>query len=93
MSYETYMLVRDEIECAEVGSLTLKGIAESVRAYSPVRIKDAAQAGELIRMTENREIVFSSKILDTKGMSAQEKKSLLLSLKRVFASVKDDLEG
>lgn len=93
ISHETYMLVKDEIECADAGTYTMKGVAEPVRAYVPVRVLDAPASSGLIKMNENQELIFPNRVVDTKTLTNQEKKTLLYNMKEVFESIKKDLKN
>jgi len=93
MSYETYMLVKDEIECVDAGLYTMKGIAEPVRAYNPVRVLEAPVNPEVIKMTENHELVFPNRVVNTKNLSFEEKKTILVNMKEVFDAIKNDLKS
>jgi class 3 adenylate cyclase/HAMP domain-containing protein/flagellar basal body-associated protein FliL len=90
LSYETYMLVRDSIECVEAGEFSFKGIAVPVKAYTPLRIKEKKQDNEVIQVIDNQEIVFHNKIVNMTAMSSEEKRSLLLNIKNVFDAIKNN---
>lgn len=50
IAYETYALVRDEIQCAERGEIEVKGIAYPVSTYSVIGNQDGADGRpEVIR--------------------------------------------
>ncbi|ULQ59731.1 HAMP domain-containing protein [Brucepastera parasyntrophica] len=88
ISYETYMLVRDEIECAEAGEYSLKGISSPVKAYNPVRVKNSKKSASLIKIVDGREIVFQNKVVDIDTLSIEEKRELLLNIRDVFDIIK-----
>ncbi|MDR3336337.1 MAG: HAMP domain-containing protein [Treponema sp.] len=88
MSYETYMLVRDDIECAQAGEYSLKGIAHQVKAFSPIRVKNVERKIEVIKLLNEHEIAFPSQIIDVEKLSTEEKRSLLLNIKTVFDKIK-----
>jgi len=89
ISYETYMLVREEIECTEVGAFTLKGIGEKAKGYTPLRIKEDKDAPKVIEIRDNKELVFRNNILDIQNMQVTEKKALLLNIKKTFDTIKE----
>ena len=53
----------------------MKGVAEPVRAYIPVRALDSPSSSGIIKMTENHELVFPNRIVNTKNLSYDEKKN------------------
>ena len=90
MSPETYILVKDEIECVLAGEYSLKGITGTIKAYTPVRIKDAHAARmEFAKITQRGELIFPEKPLDLKMLSAAEKKELLISLRDAAREIID----
>ncbi len=89
MSYETYMLVREDIECIETGQYSFKGIAVPVKAYTPVRVKEKKKQEDIIEVIDNKEIVFRNKILNMSTMSPEEKRLILLNIKNVFDAIKN----
>jgi len=67
ISYETYMLVRDEIECVEAGTFALKGVTGEAKGYTPVMIKKDKDVNKIIEIRDNEELVFRNKILHIIG--------------------------
>lgn len=93
ISHETYMLVNDEIECVDAGRFPMKGIAEPVLAYNPVRLKNAPANPDVIKMSENHELIFPNKIVDTKNMTPEQRKSLLINIKEIFTTIKNNAKN
>ena len=87
MSPETYMLVRDEIECVEAGEFSLKGVTGTIKAYNPVRIKKSKTVVEFAKVTPRGELIFPEKAVDLKLLSKEEKKTLLMSIKDAFHDI------
>ena len=89
LSYETYMLVREDIDCVEAGQYSFKGIAVPVKAYAPLRLKEKKKTEEIIEVVDDKEIVFRSKVLNINTMSPEEKRLVLLNIKDVFDKIKN----
>lgn len=89
LSYETYMLVKEDIECIDAGEYSFKGIMMPVKAYMPLRIKERKRQTEMVSVTDNKEIVFHNKVLNIDSLSPEEKRSLLLNIKNVFDTIKN----
>jgi class 3 adenylate cyclase/HAMP domain-containing protein len=87
MSYETYMFVRDEIECIEEGEYELKGIGHTVKGYSPVRYRETA-GQDAIKLINEKEIVFPRKIINLDELTKPERRALLLNIKSIFDAIK-----
>lgn len=87
MSPETYALVRDEIDCVEGGEFSLKGITGTIKAYSPVRLKNSKNNVEFAKVTSGGELIFPDKPVDLKLLSHDETKTLLKSLKSTFEDI------
>jgi class 3 adenylate cyclase len=88
MSYETYMLVKDAVECVEAGEYELKGISHKIKAYSPVRSRNSAGRQEALKLVNERELVFPTRMINVEEMSRAEKRALLLNIKDVFDTIK-----
>lgn len=71
----------------------MKGVAEPVRAYIPVRALDSPSSSGIIKMTENHELVFPNRIVNTKNLSYDEKRTILFNIKEVFNALKGDLKN
>jgi len=91
ISYETYMLVRDEIECREEGEYTLKGIEKPVKAFTPIRIMNEVKKTKVIEIKDNNELVFRNNVLNIQKMPAAEKKDLLVNIKKAFDKIKESI--
>lgn len=94
MSPETYALVRDEIDCVLGGEFTLKGVSGTMKAYTPIKLKNSKTSLEFAKVTSTGELIFPDKPVNLKLLSKGEKRNLLLSLKNTFeniASSKSDL--
>lgn len=87
MSPETYALVNDEIECIEGGEFSLKGITGTIKAYTPVKLKNAKTSLEFAKVTAGGELIFPDKPVDLKLLSKAEKRNLLMSLKSTFEEI------
>ncbi len=92
MSYETYMLVKNEIECVEAGEFELKGISHGVKAYTPVRTLEQDKISK-IEVKDGKEVVFPQKPVDVSHLSKKERRDLLLNLKDVFDDIKNMESG
>ena len=90
LSYETYMLVRDEIECIEAGKFTLKGIGTQVTGYSPVKIKNEKKI-DVFDIKDNSELVVRNNVFKIQDMSVNEKQNLLLNIKNAYDLIKNDI--
>jgi len=87
ISEDTYMLIKDEIECKVAGTFNMKGIPEPVKGYTPIRVKNNTSKKELVRITENEELIVNNDSIDVKKLSKDEKRSLLINLKNAFDTV------
>ena len=87
ISEDTYMLVKDEIECEVAGTYNMKGIPEPVKGYRPLRIKNNAAKKEIVRITENEELIVNNDSIDIKKLTKEEKRSLLINLKNAFDTI------
>jgi len=92
ISYETYMLVHDVIECKESGQFSLKGIATPVKAYTPLKINDQKNKSDVIEINDNSELVFRNNVLNIRNMPVTEKRELLIKLKKVFDTIKENIK-
>jgi len=90
ISYETYMLIHDDIECKEAGQYTLKGMSLPVKAYTPLKIRNIKKKADIIEI-KNNELVFRSNVLNIQNMPVTEKKELLLNIKKAFDTIKGSL--
>lgn len=88
MSPDTYALVKNEIECVEAGTYTLKGISEPVKGYMPVGIKNESKVA-FAEITDNKELVFPEIPVDLANLDKSEKRNLLLAIKDIFDKVKN----
>jgi len=74
ISFETYALVKDKVQCEARGSLRVKGIAEPVEAYGVVGLKQEEKAGtEYLRLE-----------LEVERMSGDERKAAAETLRRAL---------
>ena len=89
LSPDTYALIKEEIECEEAGTYELKGIPEPVKGYTPIKILSRKEMSNVIKVTDDKELVLREKTLDLGNLSVQEKREILLSLKDVFDKVKE----
>lgn len=87
MSPETYMLVRDEIDCVEGGEFTLKGVSGTIKAYTPVKIKKSKSSVNFAKVTPKGEVLFPDKPVDLRRLSNAERRQLLLSVKTAFHEI------
>ncbi len=87
ISEDTYMLVKDEIECEVAGTYNMKGIPGPVKGYRPLRIKNNAAKKEIVRITENEELIVNNDSIDIKKLTKEEKRSLLINLKNAFDTI------
>lgn len=87
ISPETHILVEDEIECVEGGEFSLKGITGTIKAYTPVKFKDAKANVEFAKITTSQELIFPKKPVDLKLLSNSDKRNLLISLKSLFQTI------
>ena len=93
ISEDTYMLVKDDIECAVAGTYSMKGIPEPVTGYKPLRLKNNKAKKEILRITDNRELIVNNDSIDIKKLSAAEKRSLLINLKNAFDMIAGKAAG
>ena len=93
ISEDTYMLVKDDIECAVAGTYNMKGIPEPVTGYKPLRLKNNTAKKEVFKITENKEIIVSNESIDVKKLSNDEKRSLLINLKDAFDMIAGKAAG
>jgi hypothetical protein len=91
ISYETYMLVRDDIECKQAGEYTLKGITAPVKAYTPIKIKNEKAKIKAIEIKNNKELIFRNNALNVQDMHISEKKELLFNIKKAFDTIKESI--
>jgi adenylate cyclase len=84
ISYETYALIKDEIECEEHGELTVKGIAYPVRTYQVVN-RHAATVDGPQRIREDHPNLKLSVDLDV--MSEEERSEATVVLQRALARI------
>lgn len=87
ISPETYALVNDEIECVVGGEFTLKGVTGTIKAYTPIKIKDSKTSLEFAKVTARGELIFPQKPVDLKLLSKTEKRNLLVSIKSTFDQI------
>jgi len=79
ISFETYAHVRDEVRCEERGCVQVKGIAQPIKTYAVVGLKqDAEQASTSHLRLE----------LDANRMSDAERKAAADALRRALGSLK-----
>ncbi len=93
MSPETYMLVRDEIECIVGGEFSLKGVSGTIKAYTPVKVKKSKVNVNFAKVTSRGEVLFPEKPVDLKLLSPSERKQLLLSVKTAFHDIAETSKG
>jgi class 3 adenylate cyclase/HAMP domain-containing protein len=91
ISYETYMLVRDDIDCKLAGEFTLKGIATPVKAYTPVELSKMTVKVKAIEIKDDKELIFRNNALNVEDMPISEKKELLLNIKKAFDTIKKSI--
>lgn len=87
ISEDTYMLVKDDIECVVAGTYNMKGIPEPVTGYKPLRLINNTAKKEIVRITDNNELIVNNDSIDIKKLSVAEKRSLLLNLKNAFDTI------
>ena len=87
ISEDTYMLVKDDIECVVAGTYNMKGIPEPVTGYKPLRLINNEAKKEIVRITDNNELIVNNDSIDIKKLSLTEKRALLLNLKKAFDTV------
>ncbi len=87
ISEDTYMLVKDDIECVVAGTYNMKGIPEPVTGYKPLRLINNTAKKEIVRITDNDELIVNNDSIDIKKLSVAEKRSLLLNLKNAFDTI------
>ncbi|MCR5763458.1 MAG: HAMP domain-containing protein [Treponema sp.] len=87
MSPETYMLVKDEIDCVVGGEFSLKGVSGIIKAYTPVKIKKSKSNVNFAKVTNRGEVLFPEKPVDLKLLSPSERKQLILSVKNAFHDI------
>ena len=93
MSPETYMLVRDEIECIVGGEFSLKGVSGTIKAYTPVKVKKSKVNVNFAKVTSRGEVLFPEKPVDLRLLSPSERKQLLLSVKTAFHDIAETSKG
>jgi adenylate cyclase len=85
ISYETFALVEDEIDCEERGKIEVKGIAYPVTTYSVQRLRDASANIN----QEFHEIQAGLRLeIDRDSMSSEDKRAALIALRRAIQHVK-----
>ncbi len=87
ISEDTYMLVKDDIDCVVAGTYNMKGIPEPVTGYKPLRLINNEAKKEIVRITDNNELIVNNDSIDIKKLSLTEKRALLLNLKKAFDTV------
>ncbi len=81
ISYETYSLIKDQIQCEPVGDLQLKGISEPVSTFKVINELGHSKKSRNIMKVDKDGIVFNSALIDPKSISDDEKRDIIKSLK------------
>ncbi len=79
ISHETYSLIKHEIECAYVGDIKLKGIAQPVRTYKVVGELAKREIPEWLDLKPTG-IAFKDAVVDPGELRPEERKALVKSL-------------
>lgn len=93
MSPNTYMLVKDEIECVLAGEFTMKGISGTIKAYRPIKVKGTTNLSSLAKITSQKELIFPNKPVSLRSLSLSEKRSLLISLRDMAEEIIGDIKS
>lgn len=93
MSPETYMLVQDEIDCVLAGEYTMKGITGTIKAYTPVRIKEDRVITDVTKVTARGELLFPERAINLRILSAEEKRGLIASLENAVKDIAANMDN
>ncbi|MTI44139.1 adenylate/guanylate cyclase domain-containing protein [Roseibium hamelinense] len=80
ISYETYLQVRDEIECRKIGEISVKGIAYPVSTYEVVGFRSTQEPVPELDVVEMSKRLKDLAFVDNEAISGEERRRLVASL-------------